>query len=142
MVVWRHEHTLTFYSSTGLTLGVVHLCVVVGRQIDPGSTLRDSESARRADAGSEEEARLKSEVSRGLSNVDRDRAIVASTREKVAAYEEGFNKIRAATGISTIEELVTTFIQNEVRHWSRVRSLCHSTAGLCGSPCPCCVFLR
>ncbi len=50
----------------------------------------------------------------GISNVGRDRTIVASTREKVAAYEEGFNKIRAATGIASIEELVATFISNEV----------------------------
>jgi hypothetical protein len=109
--------TVQFWAGAPFGLGVPTLVRTrVCRQIEHGSGFRDLDDPRGggADGMSEEEARLKSEVSRGLSNVDRDRAIVASTREKVAAYEEGFNKIRAATGISSIEELVATFIQNEV----------------------------
>lgn len=92
--------------------------IELNRQIEHGSSLRDLEDSRGMDGVSEEEARLKSEVSRGMTAVDRDRAIVASTRDKVAAYEEGFNKIRAATGIASIEELVATFIQNEDQNFS------------------------
>ena len=38
--------------------------------------------------------------------------------ERVQNFEEAFNKIRAATGISDIEELVRTFIKNEDQNFS------------------------
>lgn len=40
------------------------------------------------------------------------------TIERVQSCEEAFNKIRAATGITDIDELVRTFIQNEDQNFS------------------------
>lgn len=41
-----------------------------------------------------------------------------SSLERVQNFEEAFNKIKAATGISDIEELVRTFIKNEDQNFS------------------------
>ncbi len=79
---------------------------------------RDRDELRRGEIIGEEESRLRTAVSKGATLVDRDRAAMNATRDKVAAYEEDFNKIRAATGIASIEELVATFIQSEVCVWT------------------------
>jgi hypothetical protein len=42
----------------------------------------------------------------------------SSTFERVQNFEEAFNKIKAATGITDIEELVRTFIKNEDHNFS------------------------
>jgi hypothetical protein len=47
-----------------------------------------------------------------------DRHEVMNSYERVQNFEEAFNKIRAATGISDIEELVKTFISNEDHNFS------------------------
>jgi hypothetical protein len=39
---------------------------------------------------------------------------VQVNKTRVTEYEEGFNKIRAATGIASIEDLVDAFTKNEV----------------------------
>jgi hypothetical protein len=43
---------------------------------------------------------------------------VMKSLERVQNFEEAFNKIKAATGISEIEELVRTFIKNEDHNFS------------------------
>ena len=42
---------------------------------------------------------------------DRPRDKAAQQLEKVESYEEAFKKIQAATGITDIDEFVTTFIR-------------------------------
>ena len=38
--------------------------------------------------------------------------------ERIQNFEEAYNKIKAATGITDIEELVRTFIKNEDHNFS------------------------
>ena len=45
--------------------------------------------------------------------IAKDKASIHASMEKVQSYEEAFAKIQAATGISDIDELVTTFINAE-----------------------------
>jgi DNA repair exonuclease SbcCD ATPase subunit len=47
-----------------------------------------------------------------------DRTDVLASMERIQNFEEAFNKIRAATGISDIEELVKNFIKNEDHNFS------------------------
>ena len=51
-------------------------------------------------------------------SIAKDKANVAASIDKVQSYEEAFNKIKAATGISDIQELVNTFIANEDQNFS------------------------
>ena len=77
---------------------------------------QDSEGdSKTGDLSSEEETRLRSTLSKATAALSRDKATVQANKDRVLAYEDGFNKIRAATNIATIEELVDTFTKNEVR---------------------------
>merc|ERR1719155_62652 len=48
----------------------------------------------------------------------KDKVNIQVSMEKVQNFEEAFNKIKAATGISDIEELVSTFCKNEEQNFS------------------------
>lgn len=48
----------------------------------------------------------------------KDKVNIQVSIEKVQNFEEAFNRIKAATGISDIEELVKTFIKNEDQNFS------------------------
>ena len=48
----------------------------------------------------------------------KDKAGIQMAEMKVQSYEEAFNRIKAATGITDIDQLVTTFIQNEEQNFS------------------------
>mmetsp|Transcript_2733 Transcript_2733/g.5619 ORF Transcript_2733/g.5619 Transcript_2733/m.5619 type:complete len:535 (-) Transcript_2733:51-1655(-) len=52
------------------------------------------------------------------SEVTKERAEAQSAQERVQNFEEAFQKIKAATGITDIEELVRTFIKNEDQNFS------------------------
>ncbi|GBG32774.1 Coiled-coil domain-containing protein 63 [Hondaea fermentalgiana] len=73
---------------------------------------------QRGEMSMEEEARLKKKVAKGVWSMAKDKANVAATEMKVQSYEEAFNKIKAATGITDVDELVKTFIQNEEQNFS------------------------
>merc|ERR1712054_143365 len=60
----------------------------------------------------------KKKVNKGAWGIAKDKANVQVSIEKVQNFEEAFNKIKAATGISDIEELVSTFIKNEDQNFS------------------------
>jgi len=47
-----------------------------------------------------------------------DRTDVLASLERIQNFEEAFNKIKAATGVSDIDELVKTFIKNEDHNFS------------------------
>lgn len=47
-----------------------------------------------------------------------EKAEVVNSYERVQNFEEAFNKIKAATGITDIDELVRTFIKNEDHNFS------------------------
>ena len=54
----------------------------------------------------------------GSWNQPKSKATAQASIEKVQSYEEAFNKIKASTGISDIQELVDTFIANEDQNFS------------------------
>merc|ERR1719262_466567 len=66
----------------------------------------------------EQEQSLKKKVLRGNWGIAKDKASIHASMEKVQSYEEAFAKIQAATGISDIDELVTTFINAEDQNFA------------------------
>ena len=79
---------------------------------------RGDDVGTRGDMTMEEEARLKKKVTKGVWGMAKDKANIQVAEMKVQSYEEAFNKIKQSTGISDIDELVTTFIQNEDQNFS------------------------
>jgi uncharacterized coiled-coil DUF342 family protein len=61
----------------------------------------------------EEETKLRKKVIKGNWNIAKDKASQHVSMEKVQSYGEAFSKIQQATGITDIDELVTTFINAE-----------------------------
>lgn len=94
----------------------------LGRKIEEDKKRKDlllrEQAANRGDLGADEEQNLKRRVTKGVWNIAKDKANVAASIDKVQSYEEAFNKIKAATGISDIQELVNTFIANEDQNFS------------------------
>jgi len=74
--------------------------------------------APRGEMTLEEEVRLKKRVAKGVWSLAKDKANSAAAEMKVQSFEEAFNKIKIATGISDVDTLVTTFIQNEEQNFS------------------------
>ena len=95
----------------------------LGRKIDEDKKrkdmlLRDNASSSNGGMSMDEESHLKKKVTKGVWSIAKDKANVAASIDKVQSYEEAFNKIKAATGISDIQELVNTFIANEDQNFS------------------------
>jgi len=65
-----------------------------------------------------EEANLKRRLQRQNWGVAKEKVHVQVSIERVQNFEEAFTKIKAATGIIDIEELVNTFIKNEDQNFS------------------------
>lgn len=66
----------------------------------------------------ENDERLKKSVNKGAWGIAREKVDVQVSVERVQNFEEAFLKIKAATGIGDIEELVRTFIKNEDQNFS------------------------
>mmetsp|Transcript_37188 Transcript_37188/g.91938 ORF Transcript_37188/g.91938 Transcript_37188/m.91938 type:complete len:559 (-) Transcript_37188:205-1881(-) len=66
----------------------------------------------------EEETKLRKKVIKGNWNIAKDKAAQQVSMEKVQSYGEAFAKIQQATGITDIDELVTTFIAAEDQNFS------------------------
>ena len=62
-----------------------------------------------------EEAELKKKVARSSWGIAKDKASIHVSMEKVQTYEEAFQKIKEATEITDIDELVSKFVDAE-RH--------------------------
>lgn len=73
---------------------------------------------QRGEMSKEEEEELKRKVTKGVWGIAKDKATVQVAELKVQSYEEAFNKIKAATGITDIDKLVSTFIENEEQNFS------------------------
>jgi len=73
---------------------------------------------QQGDMAPDEEAKMKKKVAKGAWNVAKDKANMHTHGEKVHVYEEAFQKMQAATGISEIDELVDSFIQAEDQNFS------------------------
>ena len=81
---------------------------------DKGSTANES----RGDMSIDEENKLKKRVVKGNWGIAKDKAAQQVSLEKVQSYEEAFERIKQATGITEIDELVTTFIDAEEQNFS------------------------
>lgn len=69
--------------------------------------------ANNVDPVYEEEARLRTQVSKGYENIAQSKADIHLSMEKVQSYEEAFAKIQKATSIIDIDDLVQTFTTAE-----------------------------
>lgn len=78
----------------------------------------EDESLTRGDLTPEEEDKLKQNVTQTAWSMARDKASIQVSMEKVQSYEEAWTKIKAATGIQDINELVRIFIANEDQNFS------------------------
>jgi len=72
-------------------------------------------------------------VIKGTWNLAKDKTSTHLAEQRVESYEEAFQKIQQATGITDIDELVTTFIAAEDQNFSLfnfVNELNQEQAGL------------
>ena len=74
--------------------------------------------AKRGDMNAEEESKLRKKVIKGNWSIAKDKANQQVSMEKVQSYSEAFAKIQASTGVTDIDELVTTFINAEDQNFS------------------------
>ncbi|KAK3256578.1 hypothetical protein CYMTET_34289, partial [Cymbomonas tetramitiformis] len=74
---------------------------------------KDKQEDPKGEMSLEEETKLRKKVIKGNWNIAKDKAAQQVSMEKVQSYGEAFAKIQAATGITDIDELVTTFINAE-----------------------------
>ena len=66
----------------------------------------------------EDEDKLRKKILRNNSAIAKDKEAQKAALQKVQSYEEAFAKIQASTGISDIDELVSTFIEAEDKNFS------------------------
>lgn len=71
----------------------------------------------------DDEQQLKRQVRRANWGLAKDKASIHANIEKVHSYEDAFEKIQEATGITDIEELVSQFIEGEEQNFSRFNYL-------------------
>lgn len=72
----------------------------------------------RGDMTIDEENKLKKRVVKGNWGIAKDKAAQQVSLEKVQSYEEAFERIKEATGITEIDDLVSTFIEAEENNFS------------------------
>jgi hypothetical protein len=66
----------------------------------------------------EEEGQLRKKVTKGAWGLGKEKAVTDVAVDKVKMYDDAFAKIQAATGITDINELVTSFINAEGQNFS------------------------
>jgi coiled-coil domain-containing protein 63/114 len=94
--------------------------VSLGKQLEEDKRRKDMmmrDQAKEMAMKEEEEKRYREKASGKWGNVQEKQQVQASL-ERVQNFEEAFNKIKAATGITDINELVNTFIANEDQNFS------------------------
>jgi len=70
------------------------------------------------DLSTQEEADMKVKLQMGNWSVATNKLDIETSTKQIQNFEEAFNKIRAATGISDIDQLVKLFIKNEDHNFS------------------------
>jgi len=65
-----------------------------------------------------QEETLRKKVAKSAWGIAKDTGDIHVSIDKVQAYEDAFNKIKSATGISDIDELVKTFVNAEEHNYS------------------------
>ena len=94
--------------------------VSLGKQLEEDKRRKDMmmrDQAKELAEKEEEEKRMKDKKGGAWGNVE-EKVSAQASLERVQNFEEAFNKIKAATGITDINELVNTFIANEDQNFS------------------------
>ena len=108
------------------------LSEVEGRIAEEEARVRRMDEATKGALTASEEAQLQAELTAGERKVELTRAKVARAADKIAYYEEAFTKIRTATGISDIKQLVATFMRNEEENFSLFNFIAEQNAEIEG----------
>lgn len=74
--------------------------------------------SRLGELSMEEELEMKKKIQKGTWGVAKEKVHVQVSIERVQNFEEAFLKIKAATGIDDLEQLVTSFIKKEDQNFS------------------------
>lgn len=74
---------------------------------------REQEGGKVGELTMEEEKQLKSKINKSTWNIAKDRANQMASLEKVNSYKQAFEKIKQATGVEDIDELVDNFLNSE-----------------------------
>eukprot|EP00898_Chlorokybus_atmophyticus_P003124 jgi/Chlat1/3812/Chrsp26S04049 len=93
----------------------------LGKMIDAANLAAKRAQDSKHSLGSmsmEEESRLRKKVVRGNWGIAKDKAGAQASAEKIAMYEDAFDRIQKVTGINDIDQLVTTFIHNEDQNYA------------------------
>ncbi|CAE7892827.1 ODA1, partial [Symbiodinium sp. KB8] len=108
------------------------LSEVEGRIAEEEARVRRMDEATKGALTASEEAQLQAELTAGERKVELTRAKVARAADKIAYYEEAFTKIRTATGITDIKQLVATFMRNEEENFSLFNFIAEQNAEIEG----------
>lgn len=76
------------------------------------------DSGRAGDLSADEELEMRRKIQKGSWGVAKDKVHVQVSIERVQNFEEAFMKIKAATRIDDLEQLVTSFIKKEDQNFS------------------------
>jgi len=95
----------------------------LGKLIDQDRKMKDflnktPQAAHTADTALDEEQQLRKRLSKGAWAIVKDKANIHISQVKVKSYEEAFEKIQQASGISDIDQLVKTFIDAEDKNFA------------------------
>lgn len=74
--------------------------------------------SRLGELSADEEVEMKKKLQKGTWGVAKEKVHVQVSIERVQNFEEAFLKIKAATGIDDLEQLVTSFIKKEDQNFS------------------------
>ena len=78
----------------------------------------EEENRKKVVEKNNEENKLKKRVARGAWNIEKEKATLHLSQERIQSYEEAFAKIQAATGETDIDRLVDNFIAAEDKNFS------------------------
>lgn len=80
--------------------------------------IRDGETGRFGEQPSAQEEKHRKAIAKNAWHAAKAGVSISVNQEKVSSYEEAFQKIQAATGISNIDDLVNNFIRAEEQNFS------------------------
>jgi len=94
----------------------------LGKLIDQDRKMKDhilgNKTPQVVDTALDEEQQLRKRLSKGAWAIVKDKANIHISQVKVKSYEEAFERIQQATGITDIDQLVKTFIDAEDKNFA------------------------
>ena len=91
---------------------------IIERDMKYKEAMRREELNQLGELSMDEETHLKRKLQRGSWMLAKDKAGSALLADTMQSYEDAFARIQAATGISDIDELVSSFIAAEDENYS------------------------